>query len=87
MSDRFAQPSPTFTPTPWGILEKMEAAQEGNRNATLFWAACRVWEGFAEGHWGPEVVRFLEIAAAATGLHPGEIESTIRSAYRTSGGR
>lgn len=58
------------------------ALPEGNRNAGLFWAACRLAEaGLPE----PDTHTILEPAATAAGLEPREITSTIRSAHRAAG--
>lgn len=57
------------------------ALPEGNRNAGLFWAACRLAEaGLPE----PDTFALLEPAAAAAGLDSREIAATIRSAHRTT---
>lgn len=54
---------------------------EGNRNAGLFWAACRLTElGLTE----PEMQQVLTDPARATGLPDREITATIRSAYRAA---
>lgn len=54
---------------------------EGNRNAGLFWAACRLTEaGLTEA----ETRAVLEPAAIVAALEPGEIIATIRSAHRTT---
>ena len=53
--------------------------QEGNRNAGLFWAACRAVEAGQ-----PAVLDDLAAAAAATGLTGREIARTISSARRGS---
>lgn len=58
------------------------ALPEGNRNAGLFWAACRLAEaGLPE----PDTHTILEPAATVAGLEPREITSTIRSAHRAAG--
>jgi hypothetical protein len=54
--------------------------REGNRNAGLFWAACRVAETGQPGH-----LDALAEAAQAAGLHGGEISRTIASARRSAG--
>lgn len=57
------------------------ALPEGNRNAGLFWAACRLAEaGLPE----PDTHTILEPAATAAGLEPREIAATIRSAHRAT---
>jgi Bifunctional DNA primase/polymerase, N-terminal len=53
---------------------------EGNRNAGLFWAACRVAE---TGH--PSALAALAEAAQAAGLPEREIARTIASARRSAG--
>jgi bifunctional DNA primase/polymerase-like protein len=57
----------------------VERLQEGNRNAGLFWAACRAVEAGQ-----PAVLDDLAAAAAATGLTDREIARTISSARRGS---
>ncbi len=57
------------------------ALPEGNRNAGLFWAACRLAEaGLPE----PDTLGVLEPAASAAGLEAREIAATIRSAHRAT---
>lgn len=51
---------------------------EGNRNAGLFWAACRALEA------GNGDLREIEDAAAALGLTEREIRRTVESARRTA---
>jgi len=53
---------------------------EGNRNAGLFWAACRAAEA---GHVG--VLEDLAEAAHAAGLPANEVARTIASARRSTG--
>jgi hypothetical protein len=53
---------------------------EGNRNAGLFWAACRATEA---GH--PGVLQDLAAAARASGLPAAEVARTIASARRSTG--
>jgi Bifunctional DNA primase/polymerase, N-terminal len=55
---------------------------EGNRNAGLFWAACRAAE---TGH--PEALDALAGAAESAGLPEDEIRRTIASARRSAGYR
>ncbi len=57
----------------------VERLQEGNRNAGLFWAACRVIEA-----GDPGALDDLAAAAAKTGLSHREITRTIASARRGS---
>lgn len=53
---------------------------EGERNAGLFWASCRLAENGASL---TEAFQALGPVAETIGLPPREIERTIRSAYRT----
>jgi Bifunctional DNA primase/polymerase, N-terminal len=59
-----------------GWVERLE---EGNRNAGLFWAACRAVESGQ-----PTVLEDIAAAAAKTGLTQREITRTIDSARRGS---
>lgn len=61
-----------------GLLRRVTGAVVGERNAVLFWAACRLAERGELDRHGRE----LASAAASTGLDPGEIVATIRSAGR-----
>jgi hypothetical protein len=72
---RTAEPGDLGALTAW-----VEQLGEGNRNAGLFWAACRLVES---GH----VSELDELAAAAarTGLGHREIARTIASAQRCAG--
>jgi len=58
----------------------VERLEEGNRNAGLFWAACRAVES---GH--ARALDEIAAAAAATGLSDREIARTIDSARRRGG--
>ncbi len=55
--------------------------QEGARNHGLFWAACRMVE---DGHSIDVTRSLLGEAARSAGLNDREVETTIRSAYRTT---
>jgi Bifunctional DNA primase/polymerase, N-terminal len=57
----------------------VERLEEGNRNAGLFWAACRAAESGQ-----PNVLDDIAAAAAKTGLSECEITRTIDSARRLS---
>jgi Bifunctional DNA primase/polymerase, N-terminal len=57
----------------------VERLEEGNRNAGLFWAACRAAESGQ-----PNVLDDIAAAAAKTGLSEREISRTIDSARRVS---
>ncbi|UOR02429.1 bifunctional DNA primase/polymerase [Leucobacter allii] len=53
---------------------------EGERNRGLFWASCRLAEA---GLSLPEMVDALAPTGERAGLPPREVETTIRSAYRS----
>jgi len=56
--------------------------REGNRNALLYWAACRALE---EGIRADIAAEVLNRAALAAGLSRAETDATLRSALRRSG--
>lgn len=60
------------------IAEWVALLPEGNRNAGLFWAACRLAEA---GVTERDTSMMLEPAAIRAGLEPREIVATIRSAH------
>ncbi|MBQ0863383.1 hypothetical protein [Streptomyces sp. RK75] len=64
-----------------GLIRTMLNAQEGNRNNTLMWCACRAYEAILAGAV-PEhnAVGALTEAAEHAGLGRDEIASTLRSA-------
>lgn len=63
-----------------GLAHWLGGAVEGNRNASLFWAACRL----AEHGVDEQGIRdLLDRPALAIGLGDREVEATIRSAWRT----
>lgn len=68
-----------------GTVEQLAAwvaaLPEGNRNAGLFWAACRLGEA---GMPELDTLGALEPAASAAGLEAREIAATIRSAHRAT---
>lgn len=67
-----------------GLVRVVAAAEQGGRNAALFWAARRAVEG---GH-GPDVLDQLAAAAHDGGLGEREITATLASARRErEGGR
>lgn len=62
-------------------LASWVAAQgEGERNRSLFWAACRLAEN---GMPTSDALNALSAAASKAGLGEREIATTVRSAYRT----
>ncbi|MEV7400190.1 bifunctional DNA primase/polymerase [Streptomyces sp. NPDC091267] len=61
-----------------GLIQFVLAADEGQRNTRLFWAACRAYEhGF-----GDDLADALTEAAVRTGLPEHEARATIASASR-----
>lgn len=89
----FLDPKPLPRPRPRGPVAFSEAMvgrlaawvgsrQEGERNAGLFWAACKLAEnGMPPG----DAFDVLGAAASQAGLAEREITTTVRSAYRTVG--
>lgn len=83
-----SRPARAVRPVPADATERVAAlrswlsrAQEGNRNASLFWAACRLVElGATES----DTLAQLGPAAEQTGLDGREIATTIRSAHRAA---
>lgn len=74
-----------FTPRPGSqangeqLSEWLAQRPEGARNASLFWASCRL----AETGAGPaEILTALEPGAERAGLETAEIQHTVYSAYR-----
>jgi hypothetical protein len=63
-----------------GLARWVSGRTEGERNRSLFWAACRLAEA---GDQPPQIFAVLGPAAAATGLRDREIVATIASACRT----
>lgn len=65
-----------------GLARTVREAQVGNRNATLYWAACRVVEhSDAGGLDERQAVEEIRAAALDAGLTEHEIDATIRSAF------
>ena len=58
------------------------ARQEGERNRSLFWAACRLAESNVPAS---DALDVLTAAAGHAGLSGREVSTTVRSAYRTAG--
>ncbi|MET9662267.1 bifunctional DNA primase/polymerase [Streptomyces sp. NPDC006510] len=61
-----------------GLVRFVLAAREGQRNARLFWAACRAYEH----GYGDALADALTDAAVRTGLTEREARATIESAAR-----
>jgi len=61
-----------------GLIKHVAAATEGNRNACLHWAACRLVERSGDA----ADFHSLEAAARSIGLSAAEISATIKSARR-----
>ncbi|MEV5448925.1 bifunctional DNA primase/polymerase [Streptomyces sp. NPDC052535] len=64
-----------------GLVQFVLAAQEGQRNTRLFWAACRAYENGI----GPALLTPLLQAARTKGLTDREARATIASAARMTG--
>lgn len=64
-----------------GALAKAASAGEGNRNAAVFWAACRLGEFVRGGQMGAGEAEALLLAHLPAGVNPAEpkIRGTIRS--------
>lgn len=62
------------------LAEWVSGRGEGERNRSLFWAACRLAEN---GVPTSDALDVLTAAAGHTGLSEREITTTVRSAYRT----
>ncbi|WP_407566131.1 bifunctional DNA primase/polymerase [Streptomyces sp. 184] len=60
------------------LIRFVTASHPGERNARLFWAACRAYE---TGH-GPDVAAALVRAAMTTGLPEREAKATVASAAK-----
>ncbi|SIT73624.1 bifunctional DNA primase/polymerase [Microbacterium sp. RU33B] len=63
------------------LAQHVQNAQDGNRNACLFWAAC---QAIRDGH-PDDTFDLLEGAAVAAGLSDAEAQRTIASARRQNG--
>ncbi|WP_307714624.1 bifunctional DNA primase/polymerase [Streptomyces sp. V4I23] len=74
--------APSRTHQGQGLVQFVLAAQEGQRNTRLFWAACRAYEnGF-----GDALADALTDAAVRAGLPEREARATITSAARLTAG-
>ncbi|MQY13807.1 hypothetical protein SRB5_39620 [Streptomyces sp. RB5] len=67
-----------WSPRARALVRFVAASRPGERNARLFWAACRAYES---GH-GEDTAGALIAAAAATGLPRREAAATVYSAGR-----
>jgi hypothetical protein len=66
-----------------GLIRAVAVAPAGNRNAMLYWAACRLAEtADADRDWGRDL---LEDAAVQAGLSAVDAAATVRSALRHGG--
>ncbi|MFB1045064.1 primase alpha helix C-terminal domain-containing protein, partial [Streptomyces chrestomyceticus] len=72
-------PPPHPNPAP-ALLRFVRTSPDGQRNARLFWAACRAYESGL----GQEMATALTTAALHTGLTEREARATIASAARKS---
>jgi hypothetical protein len=61
-----------------GLVRSVAEAVEGERNAKLYWAACRAFD-----HGNDDIIQDLFEAALSVGLTESEASSTIDSARRT----
>jgi hypothetical protein len=61
-----------------GLVRRVMSASEGERNSTLYWAACRASE-MGGSSFAAEV---LEGAAMRAGLSGAEARATVRSAFK-----
>jgi hypothetical protein len=69
-----------------GVLNRVTMAKEGERNAIVFWAACRLLEFGAEGFLGQSYAEECLIRAASdAGLHPAETRTAFASAVKHGG--
>lgn len=68
-----------------GLARTVATAEQGSRNATLHWAACRGAEMVAAGADRAQVAGRLLDAALAAGLDHREATATIRSGMATAG--
>lgn len=70
-----------------GLIRKVAAAPEGQRNSLLYWAGCRAAEAIAGGSLEEKFARaILQEAARRAGLPAREARGTIESALRRTCG-
>jgi hypothetical protein len=68
-----------------GVLRQVAHAREGERNAVLFWAACRLAERVKAGRIGQaEATALLVANAGAIGLTAVEAQRTVASAMQAA---
>jgi Bifunctional DNA primase/polymerase, N-terminal len=66
-----------------GIVRRVETAKEGERNAVLFWAACRLFErGIRQGDAEATLLPAAARAGLASKAEQYEARRSIASAYR-----
>jgi hypothetical protein len=86
-SHHYTRPLPTALPHGGdpdraldGLARTIRTAQVGNRNATLYWAACRVVERADAGDLDErQALEEIRAAALDAGLTEHEVDATIRS--------
>jgi Bifunctional DNA primase/polymerase, N-terminal len=67
-----------------GILRKMAAARQGERQCLAFWCANRTFELIRDGGLDPaDAVTALEDIALSTGLHPRQVREVIERVEKT----
>jgi Bifunctional DNA primase/polymerase, N-terminal len=68
-----------------GVLRHVAIAREGERNAVLYWGACRLRERVEAGQLGQgEATTLLVNAARSIGLQDVEAQRTVSSAWRAA---
>jgi len=81
-----AAPSTLHHPSLGGLIRAVAGASEGQRNSTIFWAACRAGEMIVAGLIGKsEVVEILVESAARCGLPRDEAHRTVLSGLKKTG--
>lgn len=71
-----------------GEIAKVAVAPEGQRNGTLFEAACNIFEAVKGGHLDEEVARAaLRSVGERIGLEPSEVRGSLESAWDRTQGR
>jgi Bifunctional DNA primase/polymerase, N-terminal len=68
-----------------GVLRHVATAREGERNAILYWGACRLRERVEAGQLGQgEATTLLVNTARSIGLQDVEAQRTVSSAWRAA---